>query len=118
MAHIALERMHVNAMAGSQDAGVAGAHAVGIALAFSNGVPEGVAEIQQDLTSLDRTMVAGTVGLEALIQLAEGLHTLGPQSVMPIAARTGPLIPEVSPTADLPRRPYVRVYPAGPRIRS
>lgn len=101
MAHIALERMHVNAMAGSQDVGVAGAHEVGISLAFSNGVPEGVAEIQQDLTSLDRALVAGTVGLAALIQLAEGLHTLGQQSVMPVAARTGPQISEVSPTADL-----------------
>jgi hypothetical protein len=100
LARIALERMHVNAMAGSQDAGVAGAHAVGAALAFSNGVPEGVAEIQQDLTSLARTMVAGTVGLEALIQLAEGLSALGPRSVMPIAARAGALMPEISPAVD------------------
>ena len=100
MARIALERMHVNAMAGSQDAGVTGAHAVGAALAFSNGVPDGVAEIQQDLTSLARTMAAGTVGLEALIQLAEELNTLGPQSVMLIAARTNALIPEISPAVD------------------
>jgi hypothetical protein len=100
LARIALERMHVNAMAGSQDVGVAGAHEVGVTLAFSNGVREGIAEIQQDLTSLDRTLVAGTVGLAALIQLAEGLRTLGPQSVMPIGQRTGPPISEVSSTSD------------------
>jgi hypothetical protein len=100
LASIALERMHVKAMAGSQDTGVAGAHAVGTTLAFSNGVPEGVVEIQHDLTSLARTMVAGTVGLEALIQLAEGLNALGARSVMPIAARTDALIPEIAPVVD------------------
>ena len=89
----------MNAMAGSHDVGVAGAHEVGISLAFSNGVPEGVAEIQQDLTSLDRALVAGTVGLADTTR--RGLHTLGQQSVMPVAARTGPQISEVSPTADL-----------------
>jgi hypothetical protein len=100
LAFTALERMHVSAMAGSQDTGVSGAPAIGVTLALSNGVPEGIAAIQQDMVSLDSIMAAGAVRLEVLIKLAEGLHTLGSPGVVPVAARTAASLPETSPTMD------------------
>jgi hypothetical protein len=100
LAFTAVERMHVNAMAGSQDTGVAGAHAIGVTLALSNGVPEGIAAIQQGMVSLDSTMAAGAVRLEVLIKLAEALHTLGSPGVVPAAARTAASLPEPSPTME------------------
>jgi hypothetical protein len=94
--------MHVNTMAGLQDADVIGAHAIGARLALSNGVADGIVAIQQDLTSLDRTMTAGSVGLEALIQLAEGLCIPGPLGPVPITALTDAPLPETETTVGSP----------------
>jgi hypothetical protein len=105
--------MFVNMMAGSQDSDVAGVHAIGTTLAVSHGVPEGIAAIQQDLVLLDRTTAAGAVGLEALIQLAERLRTLGPLGVMPIATRASAPLSEISPTVDS-RPDLVSVGVGGP----
>jgi hypothetical protein len=100
LARTALERMHVNTMAGLQNGGVTGAYEIGARLALSNGVADGIAAIHQDLTSLDRTVTAGTVGLETLIQLAEGLRIPGPLGLMPIAALTGAPAPQTATTVN------------------
>jgi hypothetical protein len=91
--------MHVISMASWQEPGVTDAYTIGVTLALSNGISEGIAVIRQDLVSLGRTMAASPIGLEHLTRLAEGLRALGPQRVVPIAARTVASLPQVLPAA-------------------
>jgi hypothetical protein len=71
LAGTALERTNVSAIAGLSDTGVPSIHDIGVTLALSNGVSEGIAAIQQDLVLLERTMAADAVGLEVLLLLAD-----------------------------------------------
>jgi hypothetical protein len=87
----------VSTKASSLASATAEAYTIGATLALSTGASEGIAQIEEDLTSLDRILSASDVRLEYLVQLAERVRGLGTQHPTRSAAHLVPLLPRALP---------------------